>query len=297
MTATRATDLATMQEKLSRLFTAEGVAMGLAFRPRPSDVIISPYSKCGTTWMQQTVHGLRTRGSMDFGEITEVMPWIEAAADLGQDLDAEQVASPRCFKSHLPFDRVPKGCRYICVLRDPLRALVSLYRFFSGWVLEAGAIGLDEFALQHYLQRPAERGYWHHLASWLEQRDNPDVLLLCYEQLQEDFDGQLPHIAGFLGIDLDVELAAVVSRQSSLAFMAAHGHHFDDHFLRRQRDPLMAVPAGGSSSKVMGGNSARPQPGPEVVTAMAGRWQQDVTARTGFDDYPALRAWFDNRSG
>jgi len=32
--------------------------------------------KCGTTWMQQIVHGLRTRGSMDFNEITRVVPFL-----------------------------------------------------------------------------------------------------------------------------------------------------------------------------------------------------------------------------
>ena len=295
MTGSRAADLASLQDKLSRLFTPEGVASGLAFKPRPSDVIIAPYSKCGTTWMQQTVHGLRTGGSMAFGEITEVVPWIEAAADLGQDLDAEQVASPRAFKSHLPYDRVPKGCRYICVLRDPLRALVSLYRFFSGWVLEAGAVSLDEFALQHFLQRPPERGYWHHLASWVQQRDNPAVLLLCYEHLQEDFAGQLRRIARFLGIALEPALAQRVRQQSSMAFMQAHGHHFDDHFLRRQRDPCMALPADSASSKVMGSGAPRPEPGAAVVAAMAARWRQEVTPHTGFEHYRDLLACFADR--
>lgn len=293
----RATDLESMQDKLSRLFTEEGVKSGLEFKPQATDVIISPYAKCGTTWMQQTVHGLRTRGDMNFGEITEVVPWIEAAADLGQDLQAAQVATPRAFKSHLPWDLVPKGCRYICVLRDPLRALVSLYRFFSGWVLEPGSVSLDDFARQHFLPRPQERGYWHHLASWMEQRDNPDVLLLCYEQLQTDFDTQLPRIADFLGIELDPELAALVHRQSSLSFMTEHGQHFDDHFLRLQRYSQMQVPAQSSSSKVMAaGGAPRPQAGPDVVEAMARRWREEVTPRIGFPDYAALCNWFEASS-
>ena len=41
-------------------------------------------------------------------------------------------APTAAFKSHLSYDLVPKGCRYIVSLRDPKDALVSAYRFM-GW--------------------------------------------------------------------------------------------------------------------------------------------------------------------
>ena len=50
-----------------------------SYRPRPSDIVISPYGKCGTTWLQQTFHTLRTGGDMDFDDISRVVPWIETA--------------------------------------------------------------------------------------------------------------------------------------------------------------------------------------------------------------------------
>eukprot|EP00968_Pinguiococcus_pyrenoidosus_P022004 scaffold2979_cov243-Pinguiococcus_pyrenoidosus.AAC.5 len=40
-----------------------------AFVPRAGDVFVVTYPKCGTTWMMQIVHGLRSGGSMDFGEV------------------------------------------------------------------------------------------------------------------------------------------------------------------------------------------------------------------------------------
>ena len=43
--------------------------------------------------------------SMDFGEITEVVPWDILAKDCGQDLDADQPCEPRLFKSHEPWVR------------------------------------------------------------------------------------------------------------------------------------------------------------------------------------------------
>ena len=32
-------------------------------------VIITPFAKCGTTWLQQMVHSLRTGGDLDFDDI------------------------------------------------------------------------------------------------------------------------------------------------------------------------------------------------------------------------------------
>jgi hypothetical protein len=57
-------------------------------------------TKEGTTWVQQICHQLRTGGDMEFEEISQVVPWIELARDQGQDLEAEQVVPPRCFKTH-----------------------------------------------------------------------------------------------------------------------------------------------------------------------------------------------------
>lgn len=59
----------------------QGLEYGLAFSPTPSDVIISPFGKYGTTWLQQVCHDLRTRGDMDFDDISRVVPWLETAHD------------------------------------------------------------------------------------------------------------------------------------------------------------------------------------------------------------------------
>jgi hypothetical protein len=98
---------------------------GGSFIPRADDVIISPFGKCGTTWLQQIFHTLRTGGDTDYDDISRVVPWIETSPGLGLDLDAEQKANPRGFKSHLDFEDVPGGGRYIVSFRDPCDAPVS----------------------------------------------------------------------------------------------------------------------------------------------------------------------------
>ena len=83
-------DLMAMRNKA--MHSEESVRVGRAFQPQPSDVFVVTYPKCGTTWVTQILHALRTAGSMDFGEITEVVPWDILAHDCGQKLDAAQAA-------------------------------------------------------------------------------------------------------------------------------------------------------------------------------------------------------------
>ena len=57
------------------MLTEESIHHGRGFKPRPSDVFVVTYPKCGTTWVQQIMHMLRSNGNMNFGEVTEVIPW------------------------------------------------------------------------------------------------------------------------------------------------------------------------------------------------------------------------------
>ena len=142
-----------MKARMAPMVTPAGIARGLGFQLRSTDVVISPFGKCGTTWLQQIVHSLRTRGDLDFDDISRVVPWLETSTDLGLDLDAPQRAEPRAFKSHLPWGAVPKGGRYIVSLRDPRDAAVSMYRFLEGWFFEPGTITIEDFARNRFMQR------------------------------------------------------------------------------------------------------------------------------------------------
>ena len=142
----RATSLDAFQAIMGLMGTPEGLALGLDLTLLPTDVVISPFGKSGTTWLQQMCHTLRTRGDMDFEDISAVAPWIETSTDLGLDLNAPQKAHPRLFKSHLGADKIPKGGRYINSCRDPKDALYSMYKFMEGWFLEPGAVSLSDTA-------------------------------------------------------------------------------------------------------------------------------------------------------
>ena len=53
----RARSMAEMGALFATLFERDAIRATIeGFRPRPTDVIISPFAKCGTTWLQQTFH-------------------------------------------------------------------------------------------------------------------------------------------------------------------------------------------------------------------------------------------------
>lgn len=288
----RPTTLAEVHARQARMITKEGLRCALAFQPQPSDIIITPYAKSGTTWVQQIVHGLRTRGDMDFAEITAVIPWLEMAYDLGMDLAQPQKGHPRAFKSHLRWDLVPKGARYIYVIRDPKDIVVSMYHFLAGWWFETGSISLTLFAREQFLQPQSANSYWAHICSWWPHRHDPHVLFLCYEDMKLNLSLSVQRIAAFIGCALNDELLEIVVRQSSLDFMRAHQRQFDDHLIREARDALCGLPPGGDSSKVRTGNvgdHAR-ELSPEVSVDFDRVWQEEIEASLGFSSYAALRA-------
>lgn len=292
----RPTTIDEMRRSLQGFATDDGVRRGLDYKPDATDILISPYAKCGTTWVQQIVHGLRSHGSMEFAEITEVVPWLELAHDMGVDVNAPQVAHPRAFKSHLSWQEIPKGGRYIVVFRDPLDAMISMYRFFEGWHFEAGAISLSDFA-EYYLGRDDAHSYWGHASSWWRQRARSDVLVLSFEEMKRNLAAVVDRVADFMDGRFDSETRALATAQAGFEFMKRHADKFDDHLIRRARDAACGLPPGGVASKVDRGEVGR---GPPLVTTdirdkFAKRWRETMTKEFGLASYGDLALALANR--
>jgi len=231
--------------------------------------------------MQQIVHGLRTRGSMDFDEIGRVVPWINMAHDMG-------AANPRAFKTHSTLDEVPKGGKYIVVLRDPCDALVSDYHFMGEMFFDKSSISLEEFAREDFI--PSRDVHKHILAFW-EKRKNENVLSLCYENMKTDLAGTIEKVAGFIGIELDEELKQIVLRQSDIKFMQVHKDQFEDHLVRKARSGPMRLPLDGQLNKVRNGQvgDSKESVPDEIKKELDVVWQTEITPKIGFNSYEDLR--------
>jgi aryl sulfotransferase len=208
------------------------------YRPRPGDVVIATYPKCGTTWMQQIV-GLLVFQSPEPRPVMRISPWIDRrfpppAEAVMEEIEAQ--AHRRFLKSHLPFDGLPihDEVRYIHVARDGRDACMSYHNHCTALVPETLA-RLDQEGLQDpTLGRPYPRpptdpaaffrtwisqgavpgqddglpflSFFRFVRSWWEQRARPNLLLVHYNDLTADLDGEMRRVADFLGIPVPASL-------------------------------------------------------------------------------------------
>jgi hypothetical protein len=287
-TFTRPKSVQEMRERMKNFATEEGWQRGLDYQPEPTDVFIVTPPKCGTTWMQQIVHGLRTRGSMDFDEISRVVPWINMAHDMGIDIYAPQAANPKAFKTHSKLNEVPKGGKYIVVVRDPCDALVSDYHFMGEMFFDKNSVNLEEFAREDFIP---DRGVHKHILAFWEQRSEKNVLALCYENMKADLPGTIERVAEFIGIELDEELKQIVLKQSDIKFMQAHKEQFEDHLIRKARSAAMRLPLDGQLNKVRNGQVGESKVAvpDEIKQELDVVWRDVITAKIGLNSYDDLR--------
>ncbi|HKP59689.1 MAG TPA: sulfotransferase domain-containing protein [Polyangiales bacterium] len=218
------------------------------FAPRTGDIVIATQSKCGTTWMQRIVSLLVFQSPAPC-LLTKLSPWIDQR--FGPPLPTlweliEPQEHRRFLKCHLPFDGLPiyDELRYIHVARDPRDACMS---FFNHWSMSRPLL----FNLMDAM-RPAELGpvprtpsslheFW---SSWFSrgvlpgaQDGYPDVsfveletsywqarhfenlLLVHYNDLKADLEGELRRIAAFLGIETPAALWPQLVEAASFAAM------------------------------------------------------------------------------
>lgn len=193
------------------------------FRPRPTDIVIATYPKCGTTWMQRIVDLLVFQTPQP-RPIMEISGWIDRR--FSEPIEAQN--HRRFVKSHLPFDGLPiyDEVKYIHVGRDGRDACLSYHNHVLGFtpqMLDAlDRIGLDDDTIKrpypridvdpaHYFHQWLTEGvvpgqldglpamsFFHFEQSWWDQQRRPNVLLVHYNDLRADLPSEMRRVAEFL---------------------------------------------------------------------------------------------------
>lgn len=200
---------------------------------RAGDIVISPPPKCGTTWTQM-ICALLIFQTPELPRALDAMSlWPDALTHRLDDVLAELEAQThrRFMKTHTPLDGLPFDERvtYICVARDPRDAAISWDNHVDNADLEvamamrAAAVGMDDIdpSMPAGVPERAESArdrFWswignddtliglpalcHHLSTFWRARDEPNVLLLHYDELRTDLEGQMRGLAARLGIEI-----------------------------------------------------------------------------------------------
>jgi aryl sulfotransferase len=194
------------------------------FEHRPGDIFVCTPAKCGTTWTQTIVASLMWPAGDQPGAVTDLSLWIDArfipVDALHERLRAQ--SHRRFIKTHTPADGIPwyDDASYIYVVRDGRDAFMSMCnhqarmserlkaRLNAAVQDEEGVYPLPEWTgdvhafFGHWLEG---MGHIAHVATYWARRQQPNVLLVHYNDLKADLAGEMQRIARFLDIEVPAE--------------------------------------------------------------------------------------------
>ncbi|HXH57239.1 sulfotransferase domain-containing protein [Iamia sp.] len=206
--------------------TEEDSARWLGFAFRPGDIVISTRSKSGTTWVQMICALLVFQTTELPAPLAQLSPWLDWLVTPRDEVWAQLAAQEhrRFIKTHTPLDGIPRDRRvtYVVVARHPLDMAVSLYH--QGDNLDRARIGeltgqarpagppaprprLHEWLLAWIDSDASLReeldslpGVLWHLSDAWDRRAEPNVVIVHYDDLVADLEGEMRRLAAELGI-------------------------------------------------------------------------------------------------
>jgi len=193
--------------------------------PRPDDVFIASFPKSGTTWTQQIVRLVYSRGLIRDSDpaLHAIIPWLDDSEDLPDLSVVDTLTSPRVFKSHNPYHLLPckltESNRLIYVTRNAKYTAVSMYFHTFGFKMYEYDEPIEHFIGEFMAGRVEYGPYWTHLSSWYAQRERSNILVLHYEDMQRDLAATVARVAHFLDQPLtneEIERIAELSTFSSM---------------------------------------------------------------------------------
>lgn len=234
------------------LSAEEDCARWTGFPFRDGDVVISTRSKSGTTWMQMICALLIFQSDRFPEPLPQLSPWLDRSTvpleEILARLDAQ--THRRVIKTHTPLDGIPIDHRatYIVVGRHPLDLAVSLYhqgnnidrqqlRYLTGAPepaepeppradLHAWLVNWIDSAASPFVQMDGLRGVlWHITDAW-RRRDQPNVILVHYDDLLADLDGQMRQLAHRLCIDVPTSRWPELTEAATFTSMKARVDEF-----------------------------------------------------------------------
>jgi aryl sulfotransferase len=222
----------------------------VGFPFRPGDIVISTRSKSGTTWLQMICALLIFQTPDLPAPLAQLSPWLDWLIAPRDEVIARLGAQDhrRFIKTHTPLDGVvlSRLATYIVVGRHPLDMAVSLYH--QGNNINRGRMA--ELTGQPEVQRSPRRPLHEWLLRWIDRDvapademdslpgvlwhlsdawarlagsgpDAPTVVLMHYEELSGDLEGQMRRLAQLLEISVAEEKWPALVRAATFDDMRA----------------------------------------------------------------------------
>lgn len=216
-------------------------SLELASRYQPSahDVVVATPMRCGTTWMQQIVYEILTRGGNDLATagrtLCEFSPWLECVNGVSMAAAPRIGLAPprRMIKTHLPTGLCPYSneAQYVYVTRHPVSCFASCVSFLT-MNLGKFAPSLEDIEAWFCSPQSMWWGTWPaHVRGWWERSQRCDnVLFVGYEHMKRDPQAEVLRVADFLKVPpLSSQELDQVLHHSTYSWMQSHAEAFEMH--------------------------------------------------------------------
>lgn len=213
------------------------------YKPRDDDIILTTSYKSGTTWMQLIMKYLLVP-THDYARVHDFSRWVGARWNPIETV-IEQINTQthrRCIKSHLPLDGLPyfPQVKYIIIARDARDVFMSFWNHYSNYTDDfyeeinsiADRVGdplpraVDDIhvAWRDWITKGwfewESEGYpfWgnmHHTKTYWDYKHLPNILLVHYNNLLSNPQGEIKRIADYVGVDTtDTQIDEIVELTS-----------------------------------------------------------------------------------
>jgi hypothetical protein len=189
---------------------------GMLLKVWPDDTFLVSYPKSGNTWLRFLIANLlQQEPPIGLRDADRIVP----AVDGRSKKLFNEMSAPRVIKSHYCFLAAYK--RVIYIVRDPRDVAVSQYHYqIKRGVLDPGS-PMQAFIPRFIAGEVSPYGSWgEHVGSWLgARRQDPNFLLLRYEDMRVNTLAVAASAARFLGIKDDARRVELAIERSSLESM------------------------------------------------------------------------------
>ncbi|XP_052383345.1 sulfotransferase 6B1-like isoform X2 [Oncorhynchus keta] len=200
---------------------------------RPNDILLVAYPKCGFNWMVAVLRKIMAAASGQ-QELSQIPPLMEFFSPDMQKVVGE-MPSPRLLGTHLHPDNIPgtfiaKKTKMLVVFRNPKDTVVSYYHFMNTNPVLPNAKSWDSFFTDFMEGEVAWGSYFNHALAWEKLMDNPNILMVTYEQMKENLGQGVQEISKFFDFPLTEEQIQTIAGQSTFNAMKessknTHGKH------------------------------------------------------------------------
>uniref|UniRef100_A0A8C6V0D5 Sulfotransferase n=1 Tax=Neogobius melanostomus TaxID=47308 RepID=A0A8C6V0D5_9GOBI len=187
---------------------------------RGDDIMLVAYPKCGFNWMVGVVRQIITEATGVASE-PKGPPLIEF---FGPDImkNIENAPAPRFLGTHMhniPATFYEKKCKIMVIFRNPKDTLVSYYHFCNNNPVLPTLKSWDSFFNDFMSGDVGWGSYFEHAKAWEKKMDDPNVMIVTYEDIKQNLSEGVRQISTFFGFPLSDAQVEKISQGSTFNAM------------------------------------------------------------------------------